>query len=116
MNIPNMRKIVDVQSAKLRRPVPSRWEAIRNGQFPQSLFLVEPGGLRVMLTTDVMQDGSRWLHVSVSRETKLPSWDDLKTVKDEFVGRANEAIQVLPADRDYVNLHQFCLHLWSPDP
>lgn len=44
----------------------------------------------------------------------LPSWEDLRRVKDIFIGREVEAYQVLPKESEYVNVHPFCLHLWVP--
>jgi hypothetical protein len=72
-------------------------------------------GLRVAATSDQCDDGSWWLHISVSRADRLPSWDDLKFAKDAFIGRNHEAIQILPKDTEFVNLMPTCLHLWSPE-
>jgi hypothetical protein len=69
-------------------------------------------GLQVFITGQVELDDSHWIHVSVSRRSRLPSWEDLKLVKCLFIGIEKEAIQVLPAESEYVNVHPFCLHLW----
>lgn len=53
-----------------------------------------------------------WLHVSCSRPQALPSWEDLRTVKDLFCGRDALALQVLPPAAEYVNCHPYVLHLW----
>ena len=53
----------------------------------------------------------RWLHVSVSRRNKLPSWDDLRLVKDTFLPDWT-AYQILPPKEEHVNIHPYCLHLW----
>lgn len=58
-------------------------------------------------------DGSEWLHVSFARPDRLPSWNDLKEVKDLFIGRNTTAIQVFPRADKYVNKHPYCLHLFS---
>jgi hypothetical protein len=31
-----------------------------------------------------------------------------------FVGSARKAVMVLPAEEEHVNIHPFCLHLYSP--
>ena len=67
-------------------------------------------GLRVIIDVRFV-DQEPWLHVSYSRASRLPSWEDTKQVKADFIGD-NEAIIVLPKVEDYVNIHQFCLHLW----
>jgi hypothetical protein len=57
-------------------------------------------------------DGKRWVHVSCSRPSRLPSWGDIREVKDAFIGRERRALQVLPPAAEYVNIHPNCLHLW----
>lgn len=54
----------------------------------------------------------KWLHVSVSKVNKLPSWDAIKKVKDVFIGRNQKAIMILPPTEQYVNYHRFCMHLF----
>ena len=113
MTLPNLTRIVDSRAQETkRRPVPDSWEPFDG---PLGLEGYESGGLRVLLSVDRMDDGQRWLHVSLSRARTLPTWEDLKLVKDIFVGRNHEAVQVLPRDEDYVNMMPYCLHLWSPE-
>lgn len=57
-------------------------------------------------------DGRRWAHVSLSRPSRLPSWEDVREVKNAFIGRDRRALQVLPPEAEYVNIHAHCLHLW----
>lgn len=71
-------------------------------------------GLRVFLGVEDRGRGTGWwLHVSVSRATKLPTWADLREVKDLFIGRDRCALHLLPPEEHYVNLHPYTLHLWS---
>ena len=56
---------------------------------------------------------SKVLHVSVSRKSRLPSWDDLKRAKNTFIGLDVDAYHVIPKADDHVNLHNYCMHLWS---
>ena len=69
--------------------------------------------LRVICSACVEADGKRWVHVSCSRPNRIPSWEELRLVKDTFVGRDRKAIQVLPSDAEYVNAHPYVLHLWA---
>lgn len=68
--------------------------------------------LAVICSAKVESDGKRWMHVSCSRPSSLPTWDDLRMVKDTFIGD-RKAIQILPAQAEYVNLHPNVLHLWA---
>lgn len=71
---------------------------------------VLPRGLAIIANIDGEE-----LHVSLSYADRLPTWDDLKRVKDLFWDPNAEVIQVLPPQKEYVNDHPFCLHLWG-DP
>ena len=68
--------------------------------------------LFVLCSARTENDGKRWMHVSCSRRNRLPSWEELRLVKDTFIGRERKAIQVLPPDSEYVNIHGYVLHLW----
>ncbi len=69
--------------------------------------------LRVIMSVELKGgDPRRWLHVSLSRDTGLPSWEDLREVKRIFIGRDRKAIQVLPPEDEYVNMNPHVLHLW----
>lgn len=70
-------------------------------------------GLFVIMSATIEEDGKRWLHVSASRNGQLPSWSDLREMKDVFIGRDRYAYQVLPPPSHYVNFHPNVLHLWA---
>lgn len=70
------------------------------------------GNLRVIASVNKQLDNKDWLHVSFSRPDRLPSWDDLKEVKELFIGKDKTALQVLPPEANFVNIHPYCLHLW----
>lgn len=71
-------------------------------------------GLLVLLTHDRLGPAiGLWRHVSVSRENRLPTWVDLREVKDIFIGPKHCAIHMIPPDEFYVNYHPFTLHLFT---
>ena len=70
-------------------------------------------GLRVIWSAAREADGRIWLHVSLSRADRMPTYRDLKHVKVAFIGNQRKAIMVIPEQREHVNLHPFCLHLFS---
>lgn len=70
-------------------------------------------GVRVIASWD-FYGGQRWMHVSLSRQSKLPSYADICRVKEEIIGKEKKAIQVHPPESEHVNIHPYCLHLWSP--
>lgn len=69
-------------------------------------------GLLVVASAAIMQDGKEWLHISFSRKSKMPTYADLQLVKREFIGNDKKAIMVFPEEKNYVNIHPNCLHLW----
>ena len=82
----------------------------------------QPGedGLAIMIQKDglfykiIASWGGRWDHVSVSLEDRCPTWDEMCWVKDLFWNAQETAIQYHPAKSDYINVHDYCLHLWKP--
>lgn len=76
-------------------------------------FRKETSSLTVLSSLDDMEDGVVALHVSVSRAKKLPTWEDLKAVKNVFMGPEVDAFHIIPAISDHVNLHNYTMHLWT---
>jgi hypothetical protein len=69
-------------------------------------------GLRAFLTCEEYEGEGQWLHVSVSRLGALPSWEELKEVKELLLGD-RLAVQILPPRAHWVNVHNTTLHLWA---
>lgn len=89
-------------------PLPLPW---RHREAVPLCFL-NPDGRSVIITGGVQLDDRPWLHLSVARQNRMPSYKDLAEVKDLFIGASRQAIQIFPPDTNHVNLHKFCLHLW----
>jgi hypothetical protein len=90
--------------------LPASWRQIYP-VIPNAKTYISNKGLRVIVTEEV-HAGQKWQHVSVSRATRLPTWRDIRTVKDLFIGRDEKAIMVLPADAEYINVHPYCMHMY----
>ena len=101
-------------------PVPSGWKIFPgyDGRshpppVPPGYVCVHPGGLKVIVSIDIQADWKAWLHVSFSYSDHLPSYEDIKNVKSLFIGDDRCAYQVFPPVDEHVNIHEFCLHLYS---
>jgi hypothetical protein len=70
-----------------------------------------PDGLRVLETIE-KHSGEEWHHVSASYHNRLPTWEDMREVKETFCGKDREAYMVLPPADRYVNDNSYVLHLW----
>ena len=75
----------------------------RNGafSFPDGLFII-------------VSDGMGWEHVSVSRKSRMPSYEDLTRAKEIFWDEEDCAMQLFVPKSQHINCHQYCLHLWRP--
>lgn len=70
--------------------------------------------LQVIISKSKTRDEREWWHVSISRPDRMPTWQELCKVRKDFFTEDVEFYQVLPRRQDYVNVHTFCLHIWSP--
>ena len=87
----------------------ARWEGPAGSM--NGFFGVKRGSanLRIMVS-----EGGGWDHVSVSLATRCPTWEKMCWVKDLFFEPHEAVMQLHPAKSEYVNYHEFCLHLWRP--
>lgn len=79
-----------------------------------SAVYYQSANVRIMVSLDVTDAGARWLHLSISRPDRYPTWDEIREAKNWIIGRERAAYQVLPAESEYVNIHGNTFHLWSP--
>lgn len=104
----------DVVRAALSR-VPPSWRLIEKLQAGGAFLR---GGIQVLYTVQRYGDGEIWVHASATGRRSadsffLPSWDDMKRVKYDFIGPDRWAYQVFPAEKDYVNQAPTVLHLYA---
>ena len=64
--------------------------------------------------TVICSDGGGWDHVSVSTQSRCPTWEEMCYIKDLFFDEEEVVMQLHPAKSRYKNCHPFCLHLWRP--
>lgn len=94
---------------------PIGWRHIPAYGVPYAYTLLESSlsnRLMVIVTGSEERDGKRWVHVSMSRSAKTPSYSDMCLVKRAFIGDDRMAVQVFPRRSEHVNIHEHCLHLW----
>ncbi len=98
--------------------LPPAWTRLKDVQFVENDAVVtgclfrRRDGLTVLVSAEVHEDDRRWAHASLSKKGQLPTWQDLKVVKNLFFGPDKLVMQVLPPQDEYVNLHETTLHLW----
>ncbi len=64
--------------------------------------------------TVIFSDGAGWEHVSVSRSSRPPSYDDMSWVKQQFWDNSLCVMELYVPLDNHVNCHPNCLHLWRP--
>ena len=72
-------------------------------------------GLVVIVSKTTELDGKVWIHLSFSRKNRMPSYNDMALVKAVFLGPDRDAVMVLPKKSKHVNIHKYCLHLFSTE-
>lgn len=84
--------------------------AIHLGSFVRGFGERDP--LRAIVTVDLVGDED-WLHLSVSRKRRMPLWHDLLLARDELFGPERLFVQLVPPASAWLNMHPFCMHLFS---
>ena len=83
---------------------------------------ISDDGIRGFMNVDrtdmtfVASWGGEWEHVSGApvKRSKIPTWEQMCTVKDVFFKADEAVIQIHPPKAEYVNNMTNCLHLWRP--
>lgn len=57
---------------------------------------------------------SEWEHVSVSFSHRCLTWEEMCKIKDMFFFEDEAVMQIHPEKKNYVNFHEYTLHLWRP--
>lgn len=69
-------------------------------------------GLSAIMSAAREQDGKRWIHLSIARRSRLPSWEELVAARNVFIGPEKLVVQVLAPAGRHISIHRYCLHLW----
>ena len=64
----------------------------------------------------IASDGLGWEHVSVSIKDvqRCPKWNEMCKIKEMFWEDEEVVMQLHPKKSEYVNIHDYTLHLWRP--
>ena len=79
------------------------------GDRQNGFFVFKQNGLRCQIS-----NGAGWEHVSVSRASRCPSYDDMCWIVRTFWPADATVMQLHVPAADHINLHEHCLHLWRP--
>lgn len=70
-------------------------------------------GIRIIKSIDNTPKWGGLLHISISRQDRYPSWDEIVEAKLVFFGDMKDTMMVIPKRSDYVNISNNCFHIWE---
>ena len=95
--------------------LPPNWEQIENPgpvkRMAAMTFRRDDGMMSVIESIEP-HENTYWQHVSVARPDRYPTWEEIKFVKDVFIGTDKAAVMILPEQKFFVNYHPNCFHLF----
>ena len=113
----DLRKLNSYRNSKVEKRLIEK-KLLLKPNFPQKLVGVFSIPLKTGVTTLVIADNgyssSDWEHVTASTPTRCLTWNEMCEVKDFFFYDDECVVQYHPSKKDYVNIHEYCLHLWKP--
>lgn len=62
----------------------------------------------------IASSGHGWDHCSVSRKNRCPNWPEMSQIKQMFFMDHEVVVQYHVPEKDHVNFHPNCLHLFRP--
>ena len=62
----------------------------------------------------IFSTGCGFEHLSVSTADRCPTWEEMCYMKDIFWNNDEVCMQLHPKKEEYVNNHNYCLHIWKP--
>jgi hypothetical protein len=70
--------------------------------------------LKIIASSGDEELGVPWEHVSVSLRNRCPNWPEMCFVKSLFWDDEQTVMQLHPPRSQWINNHDYCLHLWRP--
>lgn len=62
----------------------------------------------------IISAGEGWEHVSVSRKSRMPTYEDMMFVAKQFWDDGDTLMQLRVPKSEHINVSNFCLHWWRP--
>ena len=105
--------------------LPTEFKQQGKANEPAGIYAIPHPTIDKYLYWIVFSDGEGWEHLSVSlRKTvtramvrqveRCPTWPEMCFLKNLFWMPSEATVQFHPAMADYVNNHEFVLHIWRP--
>lgn len=97
--------------------IPPAWTFVGQAGYASGGLFIR-GSIQVIATVLRYEDGNIWVHISTcirkgAQSFETPSHEELKRVKNDFIGTDAWAYQVFPDEKHYINQHPNVLHLYG---
>lgn len=70
------------------------------------------GMCNVFVGIEPTPEGNGW-HLSISTPNRNPTWEEIKQARYDLCPHDVTMAMILPPTEEYVNIHNFCFHLWE---
>lgn len=112
IQLPEMRRLTGITGVLGGAPLPSEWVELANENY-HGVWCTRDGELSVIYSYAKYPDNKYWIHLSMTRRSSMPAYDDLAYLKRVWLGPSARAVMVFPPEVEKVNIHPRCLHLFS---
>lgn len=105
-------KVTSFNALEIRRHLGrSNWSTpVRHG--PDGWAYVALDGTASIIITCAPHGSDEWIHASIARPDRMPTYADLKLLHAAVFGE-RWAYQVFAPPSDHVNIHNYALHLFG---
>ena len=93
------------------RKIPPGWTIVEEID-EAIMWRKEKAKMTVMASVAREQDDRVWIHLSMSHDNRMPTYEELYYLKRHWGGDDYKCIMVLPSRDEHVSLHQYCMHLF----
>ena len=105
-----MKTIIDPRLQRIDHPMYGLGKGLAGAFWLQLPFIT----LGCISSGPACDEGEGWEHISVSLRDRCPTWTEMCVVKNIFWTEEELVLQFHPPKSEYINVHNFVLHLWKP--
>jgi hypothetical protein len=104
-----------IDALAIRRTLGRRQWSVPQRRGPDGWRLVslDGDGSVIVSCAPAPDDGVEWVHASMTREGRVPSYEDLCLLHRAVFGPGGWSYQVFAPEVEHVNIHPHALHLWG---
>lgn len=104
-----MRNLFDIDMHQYRRIDLEMRAHGAMGDAGNRYFVVPRDGVDLRV---IASSGGGWDHVSVSTETRCPTWEEMEHIRKLFTKPGEVWLQFGVPEKQHINVHPYCLHWW----